>query len=65
MLPCFNFVKLAVPRKAAVIFHSMLVVNLFKLNLKCYVAKQKVNKVINKCHFDVFLIYFKLDNTKY
>jgi hypothetical protein len=26
--------------------------------------RQKVNKVINKCHFDVFLIYFKLDNTK-
>jgi hypothetical protein len=23
------------------------------------ILKQKVNKVINKCHFDVFLIYFK------
>jgi hypothetical protein len=28
------------------------------------ILKQKVNKVINKCHFDVFPIYFKLDNTK-
>jgi hypothetical protein len=29
------------------------------------ILKQKVNKVINKCYFDVILIYFKLDNTKY
>jgi hypothetical protein len=27
-------------------------------------SKKKVNKVINKCHFDVFLVYFKLNNTK-
>jgi hypothetical protein len=28
------------------------------------ILKQRVNKVINKCHFDVFLIYFKLNNIK-
>jgi hypothetical protein len=28
------------------------------------ILKQIVNKVINKCHFDVFLIYFKLGNIK-
>jgi hypothetical protein len=38
-LPCFNFVKLAVLRKVVVIFHFILVVNLFSLNLKCYVAR--------------------------
>jgi hypothetical protein len=27
-------------------------------------SKTKINKVVNKCHFDVFPIYFKLDNTK-
>jgi hypothetical protein len=47
-----------------VIFHFILVVNLFSLNLLCceMILKQKV---INKCHFDIFLMYFKLDNTKY
>jgi hypothetical protein len=27
-------------------------------------TKYEYFKVINKCHFDVFLIYFQLDNTK-
>jgi hypothetical protein len=27
-------------------------------------SKTKYFKVINKCHFNVFLIYFQLDNTK-